>query len=202
MQQWPQLHAVLRRFDAMGWLLGTCGNFSLREEEDFWLSRSGVRKGEMQEGDFLRIAVKGVWPPGNLAEKPSAEGSLHQVIYQILPEVTAVVHAHSPSATLAGKLVSNGGLQFDGVEMLKGFNGIDPLKPQTLRVFKNHPVVEEIAQELCVHLESPGTPPAMLIEGHGVTAWGVTVDEACRHFEIAEFLCRYHLEQARLGGAA
>lgn len=189
MQQWPELKAVLKRFDQFGWLLGTSGNFSLREGGEFFLSRSGVRKGEMAEQDFVSLAVDGPWPPGDAAHPPSAEGSLHQVIYQAFAEVTCVLHAHTPTATRAGLMASEH-LVFMDIEMLKGLEGIDPLLPFQLPVFRNHPVVEQIAEDLRNHLAGGAAPPVVLLAGHGVTAWGKTVDAACRHFEIAEFLCQ------------
>ncbi len=192
MKQWPELKVVLERFDQFGWLLGTSGNFSLREGDRFFLSRSGVRKGEMTEQDFVALAVEGPWPPQKSAHPPSAEGSLHQVIYQAYPVMTCVVHAHTPAATLAGlkAQAQPEGLVFSDIEMLKGLEGIDPLLPFHFPVFTNHPVVEHIATELRTHLAGGVAPPVVLLAGHGVTAWGKTVDAACRHFEIAEFLCR------------
>ncbi len=197
MKQWPALKTVLRRFDQFGWLLGTSGNFSLREGGEFFLSRSGVRKGEMTEGDFVALAVEGPWPPKESTHPPSAEGSLHQVIYQRFAEVTCVLHAHTPAATLAGlrALASPTGLVFEDIEMLKGLEGIDPLLPFHFPVFRNHPVVEHIAGDLRAHLAGHGAPPVVLLADHGVTAWGKTVDAACRHFEIAEFLCRLALKR-------
>ena len=69
-----------------------------------------------------------------------------------------------------------------------------------LPVFANHPEVPRIAAELFEwltpkgHTVGPMNPaPAMLIAGHGLTAWGASLKEAHRHVEITEFMCRVGL---------
>ena len=72
---------IARDFHARGWMSGTAGNLSARADtEHFWITSSGVPKGQLEESDFLLVRIQdGVVvervAPGN---KPSAETAIHQ----------------------------------------------------------------------------------------------------------------------------
>ena len=53
------------------------------------------------------------------------------------------------------------------------------------------------AADVAEFLATPRSVPALVIAGHGITAWGDDLAAAHRHVEITEFLCR--LELARRG---
>ncbi|MEZ4268407.1 MAG: class II aldolase/adducin family protein, partial [Myxococcota bacterium] len=112
--------------------------------------------------------------------------------YRRLPRVAAVHHVHTVASTLARPLdgAVPGALRFRDLEMIKGWGLWEPGVEACLPVLANHPHVPDIARDLSEWLSEPRAVPAMLIAGHGLTAWGDTLDETLRHVEITEFMCR------------
>ncbi|MCA9773412.1 MAG: methylthioribulose 1-phosphate dehydratase [Myxococcales bacterium] len=194
------LVAVGRSFDARGWVLGTSGNFSARLPGGARvITPSGAQKGEVEPTDFLRLE------PGaetSRAGRPSAERVIHDAVYEAVPTASCVLHAHSPYATLASDLSAPGPhgapdfLVAAGLEMVKGLGLWEDGAAARIPVFDNHHDIPAIAREIAAHLRAdPHAPPTLLIRGHGITAWGPTVEDARRHLEITEFLCRMAWER-------
>ncbi len=189
--------AVAARYHAAGWMLGTAGNLSARFLGGDGVTRaivtaSGCDKSALTEEDFVEVDLEGAtWATGP-GRRASAETSIHVVVYQRLPEVAAVHHVHTIASTLArpGDGRVPGELRFRDLEMIKGWGLWEPGFEATLPVLANHAQVPEIARDLDQWLATPRPVPAMLIAGHGLTAWGATMDEAIRHVEITEFLCQ------------
>ena len=97
---------IARDFHSRGWMAGTAGNISARDPlhpASFWITATGLAKGRLSEDDFLRIDIA----EDRIVErfhddaKPSAETSIHRVIYQLFPQSNACLHVHSVEACLA-----------------------------------------------------------------------------------------------------
>ncbi len=88
------LHPVFRQVGAnlftQRLLAATSGNFSVRTEDGFIITRSGVLKGELRPGDLMSLSAE---------EDPlrdtgsSVERAVHREIYRST-DARAVVHAH------------------------------------------------------------------------------------------------------------
>ena len=184
-------------------MLGTSGNLSARIPggSGIVITASGCDKGRLTPEDFVEVTETGELVGAGDGRRASAETSIHTAVYRTNPEVQAVLHVHTVATTLvssanepeAGEAV--GVLNFKGLEMLKGWGFWDECVEASLPTFRNHSHVPEIAVELADWLSTPLTnanakAPAMLIANHGVTAWGASIEEAHRHLEITEFLCR------------
>lgn len=184
-----RLVAIGRLFYERGWMWATAGNLSARADRDsFWITASGLSKGELAPDDFLRIAqadgrvLEG--PPGH---KPSAETTIHRAIYLTQPAAGACLHGHSVEAVLASR--GRDPVVLPRVEMIKALGVWDDGTPTALPVFTNHPDVASIGQAVETFLRDHPRPlPALIVRDHGVTAWGQTISEALRHFEAVEFL--------------
>jgi len=194
------LMALARRYHEMGWMLGTGGNLSSRyvsgtDEDRFIITASGRDKRVLQESDFVEMLVdsESVQPaPGDL--KPSAETEIHRAIYRRFPNAAAVLHVHTVASTLArpqGQLP--GAIRFEALEMLKAWELWEEGATAELPVFENHGDVAKIAATIDEAYKTPPPVPALLIAGHGITAWGDTLHAANRHLEVTEFMCRLHL---------
>jgi len=193
------LAEMARDFHGRGWMAGTAGNLSARDRADpnsFWITASGQAKGRLDTGDFLRMGVADdqVLELGRPGIKPSAEVSIHRVIYQLFPAVRACLHVHTVDASLA---VSRSGtdatnLPLPPLEMIKGL-GIWEENPRvTLPLFTNWLDVSAIAAEIEARFRAAPPPvPALMIHHHGVTAWGESLQEAYNRVEIVEFLMSY-----------
>ena len=191
-----RLIAEATRFHARGWMPATSGNLSLRDDADgaIAITASGVDKGELEESDILLLDSNGApleIPPG---KRPSAETSIHLAIYRQIPDTGAVFHVHTVASTLASLDAPADGspplLSFEGLELIKGYDIWEPGARAPLPVFPNHADVPRIAEDVEAFLQTPARVPAFLIRGHGITAWGDTVEAARRHLEVTEFLCR------------
>jgi L-fuculose-phosphate aldolase len=86
-----------------GLVVGTAGNVSVREGDLVAVSPSGLRYADLTPELVGVHRLDGAAVEGPLA--PTSELPLHLAIYAARPEVGAVVHTHSPSATALSTLV-------------------------------------------------------------------------------------------------
>ena len=192
-----------RQFHMRGWMEGTAGNLSARavrpkdaDGDSFWITASGLPKGQLEESDFLRIdaATGKVLDPLRPSNKPSAETAIHRVVYQRFPGAGACFHVHSVASCLLSQELppDQTGLPLPAIEMLKGLDVCEPSPSVKLPVFDNHFDVSRIAADIDSRFEAaPPAVPALLIRGHGITVWGATLQQAYNRIEIAEFIMRY-----------
>jgi methylthioribulose-1-phosphate dehydratase len=186
-----QLSAVGRRFYARNWVLGTSGNFSAvasKRPLRLVITASARHKGTLTGRDFLQIDGRGA-ARGRSAKKPSAETLLHLAIVQACG-AGAVLHTHSVWGTILSDLhADNHGLAIQGLEMLKGLEGVTSHEHREwLPIVENSQDMVHLAGEVSALLEREPGAHGMLIRGHGLYTWGRTIEEAERHVEILEFL--------------
>lgn len=188
---------IARDFHARGWMHGTAGNLSAREDDGhFWITASALPKGRLDEDDFLLVRIR----DGEVVErarggnKPSVETVIHRAIYELDGSARAVLHGHSVAACLAADRVARRSrtLRLPAIEMIKGL-GVWERNPQVdLALFENHLDVSRIAKDMRARFRT--TPPvvtALLVRGHGPTVWGRSLQEAYDRFECLEFLLDY-----------
>lgn len=194
---------LARDFHARGWMAGTAGNLSARDDaEHFWITASGKAKGRLQNDDFLLVNIADAKVVETLAShnRPSAETAIHRALYRLFPDVGACLHIHSVDACLAADTAPKGAdaLALPPLEMLKGFN-IWQQQPQVaLPLFDNHLEVDDIAADIGTRFAH--TPPpltALMIRGHGVTVWAKDIDAAYHRVECLEFILSYIARSAR-----
>jgi methylthioribulose-1-phosphate dehydratase len=188
------LVAAARRFYQLGWMLGTAGNLSAKvDDHSFWITASGKSKGKLTEEDFVRVDLTGkVRELAHRDNRPSAETSIHQVIYRLFPQAQACYHVHSVEANLVSRFAREDKLSLPPLEMLKGL-GIWVENPQVfMPVFANYLDVPKIAAEIESRFSTfPPEIPALLISYHGVTVWGESLETTENYLEIVEYIFRY-----------
>jgi methylthioribulose-1-phosphate dehydratase len=185
---------VARDFHARGWMWGTAGNLSAREDaEHFWITASGKPKGRLDDDDFILVRIKdgAVMEKRRAEDKPSAETAIHAVLYRNFPDMRAALHGHSVNAVLAAERAKKGAktLRLPAIEMVKGFDIWRQNPTADLPLFDNHLDVAKIAKEIEARFKK--TPPAvtaLMIRAHGPTVWGASLQEAYNRFEILEFI--------------
>ncbi|HUA22147.1 MAG TPA: class II aldolase/adducin family protein [Bryobacteraceae bacterium] len=171
-----------------GWVAANDGNISIRlDERRILCTCTGVSKGMMTSGDVIVCDLEGNQVEGSRAR--TSEIAMHLTIYQMRPDVRAVVHAHPPVATgfaVAGR----------------------PL---------NLALLPEVVISLgCVPLAEyglPGTPAltegmlpfipkydAILLANHGSVSYGEDVYQAFFRMETVEHFARIALVAELLGG--
>ncbi len=188
---------IARDFHARGWMAGTAGNLSARDEDNtFWITASGRPKGRLQETDFLLINLTdgAVIERTCSHDKPSAETAIHGAIYRCFPTARAVLHVHSVDACLAAAQapLAATALALPPLEMVKGLDVWEQEPRAELPLFENHFEVGKIAAAIAERFETviPAVP-ALMVRGHGVTVWGDTLQEAYNRVEVVEFIMSY-----------
>jgi len=165
----------------------TDGNLSVRLEEDRILcTPTGMSKGMMAPGDLVTVDMRGRVVEG--ARNVSSEIGLHLLIYRLRPDVSAVVHAHPPTAT---------GFAAAGVAL-------------------DQPLVSEVVINLgaipLAPYGTPGTPElgasieplvpmydAILLANHGAVSYGRDLLNAFMKMETVEHFARIALTAHMLG---
>lgn len=189
-----QLIKAIHFLHAQGWAPATSSNYSFRQsgESNFYISESGIDKGEFSVENFLFVNAQG--EPLNDSRKPSAETALHCSIYQLFPDAHCVLHTHTILNTILSQhFLAQKALILANYEILKGFSGI-----KTHQVFVEIPIFDNTQDipALARTVENYAAEHelrAFLIAGHGMYTWGNTIAEAKRHVEVVEFLleCEY-----------
>ena len=150
------LAAIAQQFYQRGWMPGTAGNLSARVEDNtrpaFWITASGMPKGQLDESDFLLVEVRDdvVIERLRATQKPSAETSIHRAIYRTFPHARACLHVHSVDACIAVSRVPPAMtvLRLPPLEVLKAFDLWEESPQVNLPVFDNWLDVPRIAHDI------------------------------------------------------
>lgn len=178
------LELARQSFDR-GWHPGTGGNFSVRGSASLaWVSASGRHKGLMQLSDFLPIDIQTAKPGLGIYQKPSDETALHCAIYRFDGSARAVIHVHTPYTVAAARTE----LRLGENEMLKVFGLKTHEAEIVIPVIPNTQDMEALGQTVAKDLDA--SLKVLILEGHGVYAWGRDPDEAMYRIEALEYLCQ------------
>jgi methylthioribulose-1-phosphate dehydratase len=211
-------HECARR----GWVPATAGNFSFRDADSgrIFITASGLDKGAIRPEDLLEIGIPGETGDCRVLAgvgKPSAETSLHGVIYRDRPGTGAIFHVHTiwntllsdrfaPPTKLAARLAKAAGagpaaVPLEGYELLKALSGVGThLHKELVPILENSQEYEGLARELTGTLADFPGAHGVLLRRHGLYTWGESVAGARRHLEALEFL--FEVESRRLGFAS
>jgi L-fuculose-phosphate aldolase len=91
-----QLIETAQAMNHSGLNKGTAGNLSVRFNDGFLITPSGMDYSTLEEDDIVWMTLAGV-PDGK--RRPSSEWRFHAAIYEDRPEATAVLHAHPVNCT-------------------------------------------------------------------------------------------------------
>ena len=171
-----------------GWVAANDGNITIRlDTERILATPTGVSKGMMQADDLIIVDMKGNKISGR-AERTS-EIAMHLTVYEMRPDIKAVVHAHPPVATgfaTAGKPLNLALLP----EVVIGL-GCVPLAAYGL---PGTPALTEPMLPLIPKYD------AVLMANHGAVCYGEDVYKAYFRMETMEHFARIQLVAELLGG--
>ncbi len=194
--------AVGGRLDTRGLAPATAGNYSMRlDDGTLALTVSGAHKGRLSAEQVMRATTEGMGLDG---KKPSAETLLHCLVYALDPTAGAVLHTHSiPGVCLSRALADRDAIVLEGYELLKIFSGhpthetsiVMPLVDNS----QDMPALAAVLRPLLA-AQSP-LLPAFYIRGHGLYAWGVSMDAAEYVVEACEYLLACEWEMLKYQGA-
>jgi L-fuculose-phosphate aldolase len=171
-----------------GLVVGTWGNLSLRfGERQLVITPTG--------SDYLRLGIEDLvvmdLETGEArGGKPSSEKGLHLEIYRRRPEIRAVVHTHSMSASTCAAARREVPPVLDDMAQLLGptVRVADYALPGTGKM--NRGVLRALSGRM-----------AALMANHGAVAIGRSLDEALAACLVLEKACRVFIEAEFLGGA-
>ena len=166
---------------------GTAGNISVRAGERMLITPSGVAP---DETDPAMIAVMLLTGTGDWSGpmRPSSEWRLHRDVLRHRDDVGAVVHTHSPYATvLASQHREIPALHY----MIAAFGG---------PVIRCTPYIAFGTQELSdLIVEYLGSRHGVLLGNHGMVATGATLEQAMWRAVELEALARMYLLASATG---
>ncbi|MBM3452674.1 MAG: methylthioribulose 1-phosphate dehydratase [Bacteroidetes bacterium] len=183
-----QLVQTIRHYNNKGWSPATSTNYSFRDAQGIWVTRSGIDKSEIIEDDFILVSdvCEPIGEYSNLI--PSAETEIHCMLYKIFPEARVILHSHNKFPVLCST-ENDLFIEFEGLEIQKGFRSINSHN-QNVKV----PILDN-SQEMSFFIEQLSLRRnelkffCFIIRQHGTYAWGETLLEAKRHLETLDFLC-------------
>jgi len=158
---------VMKNLFNRGLISALGGNVSARlpSLNEFWITPSGIFKGELVPDDLIKLDLE-----GNIVEgfgRPSIEWPIHAAVYKVRPDVNAIVHAHNP-ITL--------GLALAGV-------GLKPITVEAVMVLRRvelvpfaFPGTDQLAN--LVAEKAGAGARAIIMQNHGILALGANLYEA------------------------
>ena len=171
-----------------GWVAANDGNITIRlDAERILATPTGTCKGMMAPDDLIVLDYQGNKISGR--RQGTTEIAMHLKIYEMRPEIRAVVHAHPPVATgyaTAGRALSDALLP----EVIIGL-GCVPLAAYGL---PGTPALTDPMVPLIPKYD------ALLMGNHGAVCYGEDVFKAYFRMETMEHFARIQLVAELLGG--
>ncbi len=182
-----QIISIANRIYQKGFTTSTGGNFSVKDESgNIWITPSGVDKGNLLKEDIICLHCNGKTEG---IHKPSMELPFHKAIYQLRPDIKAIIHAHSAS------LVS-----FSIVRKIPDINIVPYLKeivgPIGYAGYEQ-PGSEKLSANIAE--EFSGGTNAVIMENHGVVVGGENIIDAFVRFEALEFCAGVIIDANKIG---
>lgn len=175
----------------LGFVAANDGNISCKIDDNTLLATpTGVSKSLLKPDMIVKTDMKGNILSCKKGYKPSSELPMHLICYEERPDITAVVHAHPPTAT--GFAIAN--IPLDDYSMPEAiiFIGSVPIAsygtPSTL----------EVPNSIVPFLQEH---EAILLQNHGAITVGPDLMSAYYRMETLEHFAKVTLVARQLGGA-
>lgn len=165
------------------------GNASVRVGDTIVITPSQQSKEDLTTDRIIEIDMNGEVQNPACGMKPSSEVGMHIALYQMRPDIRAIVHNHSAYATafaMAGKPIVS--TAHPELNFLFGQIPLAPYgTPGTDRIYKG---IEPLIRDYNV----------VLLENHGVLAVGTDMTTALSRAEATEKIAKTVLLTTLLGG--
>ena len=173
-----QLLKVSQRSAALGLNKGTSGNASVRDNDGFLITPSGMAIENMTTESMVNMQFDGSFEP---TKKPSSEWFFHRDILQSRPEVNAVIHTHSMFATTMACLQ----MEIPPFHYMIAVAGGDSIHCAPYALFGTQALSNSAVNAL-------QDRKACLLANHGMIALGRDVDDALNIAVEVENLCEQY----------
>ena len=179
--------ATLKGLSARGLNKGTSGNVSVRTRDGMLITPTGIPPDRLLPDYIVHMGLAGEVGPDQLT--PSSEWQMHADVYAAKPEAAAVVHCHSPYATmLACARKSIPAMHY--MVAAAGGHGI-PLADYA--TFGSKALSE-------ANLSALASTRACLLSNHGQLAFGSDLESALKLAELVEELAQCYWGTLAIGG--
>jgi L-fuculose-phosphate aldolase len=183
-----ELVACGRKLLRLGLLSQTSGNLSVKTGDgDIFITPSSMEYDLIEEDDIVVVGPDGAVRHGHRA--PSSETPLHCLVYQARPEMSAIVHTHSPHATTLAVL----GMTIPAVHYNIAMLGTTEIQVAAYATYGT----EELARN--VRDAFPAPARAVLLANHGLVAAGETLKKAAGGAEMVETLAGLYCRALAIG---
>ncbi|MDR2385476.1 MAG: class II aldolase/adducin family protein [Tannerella sp.] len=184
-----QLIVVISRIYRSGLTTTSGGNISIKDDNgDIWITPAGVDKGSLTKKDIVCVKTDGTISG---IHRPSSEYPFHRAIYEIRPQMTAVIHAHPPA--LVAFSITHQIPNTNIIPQAKGICGTIGFAKYDVPGSKN--LGKKIAEEF----KKQPDYKAVIMENHGVVLCGEDLKDAYQRFETLEFCARTVINANILG---
>lgn len=156
-----------------GFVSATDGNISVRKEDGYFITPSGIPKRELKENLIVALDSHGNPSKG----EPSSELKMHLAIYKARKDIKAIVHAHPPFTTALSLIDVN----FDKIPLSEFF--ITLQRVRTINYFA--PGSSELAKKIASIFKCLDVQGAVL-KNHGAVTTGKSLRGAYYRMEALE----------------
>ncbi|BES93566.1 Probable methylthioribulose-1-phosphate dehydratase [Nesidiocoris tenuis] len=187
---------LCKQFYHLGWVTGTGGGISIRQNEKIYIAPSGVQKERIESDDIFIQNIQGedlLLPPAHKKLKKSQCTPLFMCCYTAR-NAGAVIHSHSKSAVLATLLYPGKEFRVTHLEMIKGIKNQEKGRCYNYNeelivpIIENTPWEEDLTESLAKAIQEYPQTTAVLVRRHGVYVWGDTWKSAKTQAECYDYL--------------
>ena len=170
------------KLNTLGLNHGSTGNCSIRKEEGFLISPSGIRNDSLKSEHIVLMKMDGTLVnPKKL--QPSSEWLFHRDIFKSRKDVNAVVHTHSVYASALSVL----GAAIPQFHYMIAVTGGKEIPCSQYAMFGTQELSDNI-------LKSLGKQKACLMSNHGLITVGTDLKEAVDIAEEVEHLSKMYVK--------
>lgn len=175
--------ALGRSIFERGLTFGSSGNISVRTENGWLMTPTGVSLGRLDPARLSRLDSEGHLLDG---DAPTKEGILHLAVYRQRPKARAVVHLHSTHSVAVSCL-----RDIDPADALPPITAYYVMRVARLPVVPYHPPGDPALAEAVRRLA--GRHKAVLLANHGPVVSGSSLEAAVDAVEELEETARLFL---------
>jgi L-fuculose-phosphate aldolase len=184
-----EMIAACNNLAHLGFFISTWGNISVRVEEGMLITPSRMDYAQLVPEDIVLISMDGRKLRGERV--PSSETALHHLVMTTRPDMGAIVHTHSPYASIIA--CAQRALPVVVEDMAQIIGGTVHCAPYTPGG-RHHELAEAVTSAL------GDEAMAVLLANHGVLAGGRTLEEAMTACRVLEKAALLYLHAEMLGG--
>ena len=178
--------SAYKRLDFLGLNRGASGNISMKTNNGFLITPSGLNVERLNEKNIVELNYDGIPLKGT---NPSSEWRLHAEIYKRKKGVGAVVHTHSNFACALSSLREN----LPAFHYMVAVGGGKNVRCCEYAVFGSKELADKVVEALEDRM-------ACLMANHGLVCCGEALDHAIFLAEELEALCKQYLIALSIGG--